>query len=258
MNIIVCYKFVPDPEDVAVKPDGTLSLDQAEWIISDYDLMAIEAAVRLVETHGGKVMALSVGGQPLSSSKGKKDLLSRGPDELYLVVDDALKQADTHETARTLAAAIAKMGTFDLVLCGEGSADLYFQQVGLQLGQLLGLPTLNAVSHIETDAGSVIVERSLEDEVEVLEASLPAVLCVTTDICQPRLPTMKEILKAGKKPVTEWSLAELALEGGLHSRSQVLAQRPPAQVERKQIKIDAPAAEAVQTLIGYLSKEGVL
>ncbi len=258
MNIIVCYKFVPDPEDVVTKPDGSISLDQAEWVISDYDLMAIESAVQLVETHGGKVIALSVGGSQLSNSKGKKDVLSRGPDELYLVIDDALTDADTHLTAQVLAAAIRKIGEFDLVICGEGSSDLYFQQVGLQLGELLGLPTTNAVSKIEVLDGKLVVERSLEDEVEVLETTPPAVISVTTDINQPRLPTMKEILKAGKKPITEWKLSDLELTGKAKKQIEVLSVRSPKQVARKRIKITAKPDEAVQTLIGYLSKEGVL
>jgi len=258
MNIIVCYKFVPDPEDMQVKPDGKISFEGAEWIISDYDLMAIETAVRLVEAHGGKVTALSAGPQPLSSSKGKKDVLSRGPDELVLVVDDAMQTADTHQTAQALAAAIRKIGEFDLVVFGEGSADLYFQQVGLQVGELLGVPVVNAVSKVSVEDGRVVVERSTEEDVQVLESSLPAALAVTTDICQPRLPSMKEILKAGKKPVTEWSLADLGLDLQAFRSTEVLAVRPPEQVERKRIKITGEADQAVQQLLNYLSKEGVL
>ena len=104
--------------------------------------------------------------------------------------------ADTSVTARVLAAAIQKIGGVDLVLTGEGSADLYFQQAGLQLGELLELPVFNAVSRIEATASSLRLERSLEDETEVLEVPLPAVLAVTTDIHTPRLPNMKEILLA--------------------------------------------------------------
>ncbi len=258
MNIIVCYKYVPDPEDMQVKPDGRISFEGAEWIISDYDLMAIETAVRLVETHGGKVTALSAGPAQLSSSKGKKDVLSRGPDELALVVDDALQGADTHQTAQALAAAIRKIGLFDLIIFGEGSADLYFQQVGLQTGELLGLPVVNAVNKVEMADGRLVVERSLEEDVQVLETSLPAAIAVTTDICQPRLPSMKEILKAGKKPVTEWSLTDLGLDVHSLRSTQVLAVRPPDQVERKRIKISGEPDQAVQQLLNYLSKEGVL
>lgn len=258
MDIIVCYKLVPDPEDVVAKPDGSISLDQAEWIISDYDLMAIEAAVQLVEANGGKVMALSVGPSQLLSSKAKKDILSRGPDELYLVVDDGLQDADTSLTARTLAAAAAKLGEFDLVLTGEGSADLYFQQVGLQLGELLGLPTFNAISKVEWSGGKLAVERSLEDEVEALEVPAPAVLSVTSDINQPRMPSMKDIVKAGKKPVVEWTLGDLTVQDGLNHRVEVLSVRSPGQVERKRIRIEGKPEEAAQALIGYLNKEGVL
>jgi len=258
MNIIVCYKLVPDSEDIVTKPDGSISLEQAEWVISDYDLMAIETALRLVEANGGKVMALSVGPSQLSNSKAKKDVLSRGPDELYLVVDDGLRDADTNLTARTLAAAIDKLGEYDLILTGEGSADLYFQQVGLQLGELLGLPTFNAISKVEWSDGNLAIERSLEDEVEVLEVSAPAVFAVTTDINQPRLPSMKEILKAGKKPVVEWTLDDLAIQDGLSQRVEILSVRSPKQVDRKQIRIEGKPEEAAQALIGYLSKEGAL
>ncbi len=80
----------------------------------------------------------------------------------------------------------------------EGSADLYAQQVGVQLGELLGIPVINSVSKITVEDNKCIAERSLEDELEVLEISLPAVICVTTDINQPRIGGMKEILAAGK------------------------------------------------------------
>jgi electron transfer flavoprotein beta subunit len=149
MNIIVCFKFAPDAEDIEVNRDGTISTEKAEWIIGEYDMQAIEAGMRLAEATGGKVIALSAGPQKINNSKLKKDVLSRGPDELVLVVDDGMLKADTAATAQVLAAAVRKLGGADVVLCGEGSSDLYFQQVGLQLGETLGVPTLNAISKIE-------------------------------------------------------------------------------------------------------------
>ncbi len=258
MNIIVCYKLSPDAGDIEVKSDGSISLERAEWIIGSFDLQAIEAAVRLVEATGGMVRALSAGPHQVDNSRLKKDLLSRGPDELYQVVDEALRDADTAITAGVLAQAIRKMAPFDLVLCGEGSADLYFQQVGLQLGEMLGLPTLNAISKIEPAQGRLLVERSLEDEVEVLEVPLPAVLSVTTDINQPRLPSMKEILKAGKKPVTQWSMGELGLDGSLNRQVEVASVRVPQRMQRRKILIPGPPEDAAQALAGYLAKEGLV
>ncbi len=174
------------------------------------------------------------------------------------MADDRLKEAETAVTAAVLAWAVRKLGGADLVLCGEGSSDLYFQQVGLQLGEKLGLPTLNAVSKIERSGGGLLVERRLEDEIEVLEVPLPAVLSVTTDITTPRLPTLKEILKAGKKPVTTWTLDDLGLAGGMEKQVEVLSTLAPPQAQRKKVMLTGAPAEAAQALAGYLAKEGLL
>lgn len=210
MKVIVCYKVVYEEQDISVKADGTLSFDRAEQKLSMYDLNAIEEGVRLVEGGEGLVSALSVGGRLLDNSKLRKGVLSRGTHQLYLVKDNALEDADTHQTARILAAAAEKIG-FDLILCGEGSADVYAQQVGMQLGEILKLPVVNCVSKITVKGDRLEVERTLEETVEVLEVSLPAVVCVTSDINEPRLPGMKDILAAGKKPVTEWSCHDLGI-----------------------------------------------
>jgi electron transfer flavoprotein beta subunit len=257
MNIITCFKFTPDSDDIEVKSDGSVSLDKAEWVISEYDLNAVEAAVKLVEETSGKVVALSAGPQKISNSKLKKDILSRGPDELTLVADDRLALNDTHAMVTVIAQSVKKLGEVDLVVCGEGSADLYFQQMGLQLGEMLGWPTVNAVGKLEVSDSGLLVDRNLEDEIEVLEVPLPAVLSVTTDINQPRRPTMKEILKAGKKSVTEWKLEDLAMPE-LKAGVEVLGVTAPKQVDRKEIVIEVDPEDAVKEVIGYLSKEGVI
>jgi electron transfer flavoprotein beta subunit len=258
MRIVVCVKITPDPSDLQVRPDGSISLERAEWAISNFDLQAIEAGKKLAEQLGGTLTALSAGPAQVASSKLKKDLLSHGPEDLTLVIDESLRTADTATTARVLAGAVQRLGGADLVLCGEGSADLYFQQAGIQLGERLGWPTFNAVCRIEpAGEGRLLVERDLEDEVEVLEVPLPAVLMVTTDINEPRLPTMKDILQAGKKPVNEWSLSDLNLApaGGSVEVLQVTA---PRQVQRKGVLLDGPVEQAAANLVQYLSKEGIL
>lgn len=256
MNIVVCAKLVPDPEDIEIGSDGSVSLEKADWMIGEYDLQAIEAGVRLVEARGGKLIALSAGPSQINTSKLKKDLLSRGPDELYLVVDDSLRDADTSVIASVLAAAITKLGQVDLVLCGEGSADLYFQQVGLQLGERLGWPTFNAISKIEARDGKLLVERSLEDEVELLELPLPAALSVTTDINTPRLPTMKMILLATKKTITQVIINDLGVK--LENQVEIISIKAPYRVTRKQVRITGTSEDAARALVGYFCREGVL
>jgi electron transfer flavoprotein beta subunit len=243
MHIVACVKFTPDPGDLQVRPDGSISLERAEWVIGGFDLQAVEAGVRMVEQQGGKL---------------RKDLLSHGPDALALIIDEGLRGADTATTARVLARAVEKLGDVELVLCGEGSADLYFQQVGLQLGERLGWPTFNAVSKISLSGeSSLLIERDLEEEIEVLEVPLPAVLMVTTDINEARLPTMKEILKASKKPVSEWSLADLGVPPGADT-VEVVQVSAPHQVQRKGVMLTGSPQEAAQELVRRLTKEGIL
>ncbi|MEX1765179.1 putative electron transfer flavoprotein FixA, partial [Escherichia coli] len=188
MKIITCYKCVPDEQDIAVNnADGSLDFSKADAKISQYDLNAIEAACQLKQQAAeGQVTALSVGGKALTNAKGRKDVLSRGPDELIVVIDDQFEQALPQQTASALAAAAQKAG-FDLILCGDGSSDLYAQQVGLLVGEILNIPAVNGVSKIiSLTADTLTVERELEDETETLSIPLPAVVAVSTDINSPQ------------------------------------------------------------------------
>ncbi|MBN1657024.1 MAG: electron transfer flavoprotein, partial [Anaerolineae bacterium] len=93
---------------------------------------------------------------------------------------------------------------------------------------------------------------------EVIEVPIPAVLSVTTDISAPRLPTMKEILKAGKKPIREWSLADLGLAETSQRQVEEVSTLLPQQVKRKQVIIEGAPDEAARVLLEALSREGVL
>ncbi|WP_425804083.1 electron transfer flavoprotein [Desulfitobacterium sp. Sab5] len=254
MNVIACFKVVPEEQDIVVQPDRNLSFARAEWKIGQYDLNAVEAGMQIVEAVGGKVSALSAGGKQADNSKLKKGILSRGPEDLFLVIDDRFGNADSHLTAKALEAGIRKIGSFDLVLCGEGSGDLYSQQVGIQLGELLNVPTLNAVSKITPAGDKLVVERTLENEVEILEVTLPAVISVTTDINLPRIPSMKNILAAGKKPVTQWGTADLGLEDAKRP-TEIINTLAPEDVDRKQIIFEGDSEEAVQKLFESIHKE---
>jgi electron transfer flavoprotein beta subunit len=149
------------------------------------------------------------------------------------------------------------MEPVDLVLCGEGSGDMYSQQVGLQLGEKLGWPTTTAVHSIHLAGETIQIERSLEEEFELLEVPLPAVLSLTTDINQPRLATMKEILKASKKPVQVWNLEELKSEIK-PPRIEVISTYVPKKKDRKQKMLIGKPEETVLALLEYLHADGAL
>jgi len=203
MKILVGCKLVPEDQDIVVKSDGTLDMSKAAPKISQFDLNAVETAVQIKKTNEDvTITAVSVGGKYLQNVKVKKDMLSRGPDELIAISDERYENILPHQTAEILAN-IVKENECDLFICGDGSGDLYAQQTGIRLGALLDVPTVNGVSKIvSVEAEKVVVERALENEVETLEIPLPAVICVSADINEPSIPGMKAILAAGKKPVT--------------------------------------------------------
>lgn len=252
MNIITCFKVVPEEEDIIITSNRDLSFERAKLTISSFDLNCIEAGTQLLEASGGTLVGLTVGSSKIDDSKLKKNVLSRGPESLVLVADDNLDNMDTHQTAIALKTALEKIEKYDLVLCGEGSADLYAQQVGPQLGQLLNIPTINSVTKITEADGKVIIERTLEDEVETIELTLPAVVSVTSDINLPRIPSMKEILAAGKKPVTVWKASDVNLEKTAKS-IEVLETKAPQQVDRKQDIVEGDSDEAIKQFIAKIS-----
>ena len=244
MKLITCFKLVPEEQDIVVTPQRSLNFDRADAKISQFDLNAIEAATQL-SAEGDEIVALTVGGSLLQNSKVRKDVLSRGPDSLFMVQDPQLEHSLPRDAAKNI--------EFDLMLFGEGSGDIYAQQVGLLVGELLQLPVINAVSNIQRNGDRIVVERTLEDEVEVIELSLPAVLCVTSDINTPRIPSMKAILGAGKKPVTPWQASDIGWTPA-SPLAELVSLTVPSQTERKHIILENDSAEAIAELAEHLKK----
>lgn len=251
MKITACCKVVCDPESIETTRDGAVSFDNAVLKISEYDLNAIEAGKQLIKEAGGTLTALSVGGPALKENKIRKDILSRGANDLKVVVDENGVLQDSYQTARALSKAIAEDGGSDLVLCGTGSEDMYAQQVGNQLGVLMNASVVNGVSKITINDGSLVVERTLENAVEVLAVSLPAVLSVSADINVPSIPGMRDIIGAGKKPVAEVGVDLAAFEAS----TKVESDTAPKKAERKCEVLEGDEAVAVEALYNYLKNE---
>ncbi|WP_337135770.1 putative electron transfer flavoprotein FixA [Proteus terrae] len=254
MNIITCYKSVSDEQDITVNSaDSSLDFSRANTKISQYDLNAIEAANQLkTQLDGIQITAMSVGGKALTNAKARKDVLSRGADELVVVVDDQFEASLPYQTAVALAAAATKKG-YDLILCGDGSADLSSQQVSLLVGELLNVPAINGINKIVSLSNdSITVERELENEIETLTIPLPAVIAVSTDINTPQIPSMKAILGAAKKPVQQWSVADLGLDAITARSEQKVA--APKQKVRQRIIIEGDGDDQIAELAEHLRK----
>lgn len=166
---------------------------------------------------------------------------------------ERLEQLTPKETAQVLALAANKIG-YDLILFGEGSDDVYAQQVGLLVGEILQLPAVNAVSGITLDGDRVLVQRTLENEIEELCLPLPAVLSVNSDINVPTLPTMKAILAAGKKPVFVWNETDIGWLPPSMPDIETVNIRALAQTERKRILLEGSLSDAVAVIAEHVCK----
>ena len=237
MNIAVMVKVLPDDQDIATTADGKLDFSKAKPTISTYDLNAIEAAAQLAADTGSHVTAVTVGPAYVSDTKTRKNILSRGIDDLHVVADDAFEMADAHVTGKALAGAVEAIGGIDLIVCGDGSADLYAQQVDVQTAAALGWPVMNGVVAVRAEEGAVVVDRVLENEKETVRLPLPAVVSVSPDIAQPRIAGMKDILAAGKKPVDQMTADQVG--GVAPATVETLEVRAPEPTARKKEIYDA-------------------
>ncbi len=195
MKIVVAMKQIPDLQQVRIRNREPV-LDDVPLTFGNIDKNALEAAIQIKEDSEGQVIALCVGSDDLEDTV--KEALAAGADEARLVI--SADPLDSNQNAHLIAMAIKELGAIDLILLGEGSGDNYSSQVGSRVAQILGLPQAGYVNCIELIGDKIKATRSLEDSEEVLEISLPAVLTVSSDINQPRIPSVTQILKAGKKP----------------------------------------------------------
>jgi electron transfer flavoprotein beta subunit len=246
MKIAVCIKRVPDSETrVKISGDAT-TLDEAgvKFVLNPYDEFAVEEALRRKETAGsGEVVIFSLG--PAVAQETIRTALAWGADRGVLLQTDKIP-ADPCETAKLIAAAL-KPDTWDLILFGRMAIDDSNHQVGLLVAELLGLPCVSAVAHLEIEGTKGVAEREIEGGIEVVEFPLPAVLTTDKGLNEPRLPALKGIMAAKKKP-----LEVRAVEPGAGSLELVALAPPP---ERKAGKIVGEGVAAVGELVRLLREE---
>jgi electron transfer flavoprotein beta subunit len=256
MEIVVCVKQVPDTTDVKIDPQtNTLIRQGVPSIVNPFDKNALEAALQLREKNGGKVTVISMG--PPQAKEALKECLSLGADEAYLISDRAFGGADTLATSYTLAAAIKKLGGFDMIICGKQAIDGDTAQVGPEMAEHLGIAQITYVSKIESvEKQTVRVEREHEEGYEVIEGKLPVLLTVVKSINEPRLPTVKGALKANRREIPVISANDMELDaakiGLTGSPTQVRKIFTPQQRQQGEIISVGSAREAVDSLMQKL------
>lgn len=198
MNVVVAMKQIPDLQQIRIKNRQPV-FDDVPLTFGTIDKNALEAGVVLKENGlAEKVIVLAAGSEDLEDTV--KEALAAGADEAFLILGDEINGAESSIIASFLAEGVKKIDDVGMLLFGEGSGDNYSGQVGSRVAEILGWPQVGYVSDIKVEGDKAIVTRALEDAEEVLEVALPAVITVVSGINEPRIPSVTQILKAGKKP----------------------------------------------------------
>lgn len=261
MKVIVCVKQVPDPTEAKVnKETNTIVREGVTSITNPFDVYGIEEAVRIKEKYGGSVTAISMG--PPQSEQSLREAIAMGADEAVLITDRALAGSDTLVTSTTLATAIMKIGGYDLIICGREAIDGDTGQTGPGIAERLGIPHVAYVRRIREIAdGRMVVERMMEDGYEVVEVKLPALITVVKEINEPRVPSLKGMMRAKRAQIIMESAATLGLDpedlGVKGSPTQVIRHFTINVARKGEVLEGEPQAQAA-ALVARLREAGVV
>ncbi|HEX9775304.1 MAG TPA: electron transfer flavoprotein subunit beta/FixA family protein [Actinomycetota bacterium] len=225
MNVLVCVKQIPDPNNPYELVDGRIKRTGGTNVLDPGDEFGVEAALQLTESGGGEVTVLSMG--PDHAMEAIRRALSMGAHKGILVTDPQLEGADGLATARVLAAAI-KRESYDLVIAGVESTDGSTGTVPGTVAELLGLPQATFAKELDVKDGTLHVQRQTEKGYDDVECALPALVTVTAGVNEPRYPTFKGIMQAKSKPVEQLTVADLGLSADDVRATQSIAKIEPA------------------------------
>lgn len=190
MKIAILIKQVPETSSVKLDPEtGVMVRDGVEAIINPLDLYAIETAIRLQESFGGKTTCITMG--PPKAEIALREAIAMGVDSGILVTDKVFAGSDTLATATLLAKVIKSIDHYDIILCGERATDGDTGQTGPAVAAIMDMPVATYISNIEYISDGICrCNRLIETGHELIDVQLPAVLTIVKEIGTPRLPTL--------------------------------------------------------------------
>lgn len=263
MKVGVLVKQVPGSDRVKIdRKTGKMHREEMEAVPNPKDLYAIEAALRIKETLPGvEAVAISMG--PLRAREVLEEAIAMGCDRGVLVSDPALSGSDTWVTAYVLARLVQKYESFTLLLAGERSTDGETGQVGPELAALLDIPVVTSVSAIaEITPTTLTVKRELEEGIETISITLPAVIAVTKAVAEPRLPTLGGKKRARASSIPVFTLKDLGLQkeevGLLGSPTRVTQVFYPTFLRQTQMVDEKDPERVAEWLIRLLETKGIL
>lgn len=216
MKILVCIKQVPASNKVEVDPvTGVLKRNGVDSKMNPYDLYAIETALRIRQQTGGSISVVTMG--PPQAEKVIREAFSMGVDEGAILSDRKFGGADVLATSYTIAQGIKKMGDFDLILCGKQTTDGDTAQVGPEISEWLGIPSVSNVCEIrEVNEKDMVIAMDMAEDIEITRIQYPCLLAVDKDIFQPRLPSYLKKQASKDHEIPVYTFADMEDQDEMH------------------------------------------
>jgi electron transfer flavoprotein beta subunit len=254
MKIVSLVKYVPDATgDRGFADDTTVDREGTDGLLSELDEYAVEQGLQIAENADDdvEVTALTLG--PDDASDAIKRALQMGASSGVHISDDAVHGSDVLATSAILAAAVRKLEP-DLVICGMSSTDGAMGVMPMMLSERLGWPAATLGATLSIDQNTATIRRDSDTASQTVEADLPAIVSVTDQSGEARYPSMKGILAAKKKPVTEWEISDLNLDTpvGMEAAWSTVTQvdpKPPKEAGRQVTDEDGSGAEALSEFL---------
>ncbi len=266
MRIIVCVKQVPDPEappeSFRIDPAGNKVVVHAdvEQVISTFDENAVEAALKIKDEQDAHITVLSCGVS--LDPKVIKKPLAMGCDDLVLLEGENFEDGDSWSTAYALACAIQKMDDFQIIFCGRQASDWDSGQVGAGVAEFLGIPCITLAKKIEVADYRVKVDRLWADGIETVEAAMPCLITVSSEIGEPRYAGIRGVMAAAKKQPAIWGIDDIGVSasevGAKGRKSHVEKVFKPVKETKCEIIEEETEQEAAVALALRLQEENLL
>jgi electron transfer flavoprotein beta subunit len=261
MKVVVFVKQVPDTNEVKIDPvKGTLIRDGVPSILNPDDANALEEALALKDKYDDVHVTVVTMGPP-QADEMLRECIAMGADEAVLVSDRAFAGADTWATSNTLAAALRKIGEYDIIFAGRQAIDGDTAQVGPQIAERIGVPQVTYVQDFQVEGNEVTVQRQLEDGYEVIKVKTPVLLTAIKELNEPRYMSIKGIYGAYDKEVAVYSLKDLDVEKeevGLDASPTKVFRSFTPEPKGKGVMLEGTTKDMVEKLIVGLKQKHVI
>ncbi|MBI3542937.1 MAG: electron transfer flavoprotein subunit beta/FixA family protein [Deltaproteobacteria bacterium] len=253
MNIFVLIKQVPATE-TKIKINATatgIDTTGIKWIMSPYDEFAVEEALRVKEKNAGSTVTVVSAG-PQRVAETIRTALAMGCDNAIWV--ETPEEIDSFQAAKALAGVLKKETKPDLVFTGKQAIDDDCAQVSQLVATFSEMPYVTVALSAEYGAGTVTVKREVEGgTTEIISMPTPCLIAAQKGMNEPRFASLPNIMKAKKKEIKQYKMADVGVTDGDRKIKLVNLQLPPAKQAGK--KISGDAATQAKELVRALHEE---